>query len=184
MDDPRDPRLEDAISRLRDAHPERDLWPHIARQLEPRRARSVMVIRWPTALAAGLALALATSLSTAWLVRRGAAPAPAPAQGTAAIEASTPPARPAITMSPSDSALAHAVAEMERAVRGTLAQLDPEARATVTKTLAMLDQAIAQAEAHQSAAPDDPRAARFLTSALRKKLQLLRTVSGLAQQQT
>jgi hypothetical protein len=183
MDDERDPRLEDAITRLRDTHPDRDLWPHIARQLEPRRSRGVMVIRWPTALAAGLALALATSLSTAWLVRRGAAPAPA--QGTPAIEASAPPSTPAtVTMSPSDSALAHAVSEMERAVRGTLAQLDPEARATVTKTLAMLDQAIAQAEAHQSAAPDDPRAARFLTSTLRKKLQLLRTVSGLTQQQT
>jgi hypothetical protein len=183
MDDKLDPQLGDEIARLRDQHPGTDLWPHIARQLEPRRPRGVLLVRWPTALAAGIALAIATSASTAWLVRHDAA-APLPGT-TAAVAASAPrPAPGAISMSPSDSALAHAVNEMEHAVRGTLAQLDPAARATVTKTLAMLDQAIAQAQARQSAAPDDPRAAKFLTSTLRKKLQLLRTVSGLTQQQS
>lgn len=183
MDDKLDPQLGDAIARLRDQRPGTDLWPHIARQLEPRRPRGVLLVRWPTALAAGLALAIATSASTAWLVRRGAEVPPA--GGTAAVAVSAPrPVPGASPMSPGDSALAHAVNEMEHAVRGSLDQLDPDARATVTKTLAMLDQAIAQAQARQSAAPDDPRAARFLTSTLRKKLQLLRTVSGLTQQQS
>ncbi len=179
--DDNDPVLTDAIARLRDVHPDRDLWPHIARQLEPRRVRGALLVRWPTALAAGLVLVAATSAGTLALVRRQAAPDSA----IAAVSAATPkPSTLATSMAPGDAALLKAVDDMERAVKGSLDQLDPEARTTVTKTLAMLDQAIAQATARQSAAPDDPRAAKFLTSTLRKKLQLLRTVSELTQRQS
>lgn len=180
-DDPLDPMLSDAISRLRDTHPDRDLWPNIARQLEPRRPHGTLMMRWPTALAAGLAIAITTSASTAVLLRHtGAADS---------VAAATTVARPtlatiAVSFAPGDAALARAVDELERAVRGSLDQLDPEARTAVNKTLTMLDQAIVQAAERQIAAPDDPRAAKYLTSTLRKKLQLLRTVSELTQRQS
>ena len=174
MDNELDPKLGDAIKRLRDTHPDRDLWPQIARQLEPRHPRGTVLMRWPTALAAGLALIAVSAAGTSVLLHRQT-------RGEKAISgimASTLPA----TMNPNDAALARAVSDLEKAVKGSLDQLDPEARATVTKTLTMLDDAIAQAAARQTAAPDDPRAARFLTNTLKKKLQLLRTVSGLTQQ--
>jgi hypothetical protein len=180
-DDPLDNVLGEAIGRLRDAHPDRDLWPGIARQLEPRRLRGTLMMRWPAALAAGLAIAVATSAGTAVLIRRHA-----PADSGATTAAAAPAALPSISASfaPGDAALAHAVNDLEKAVRGSLDQLDPEARSHVDRTLTMLDAAIAQAAERQIAAPDDPRAAKYLTSTLRKKLQLLRTVSELTQRQS
>jgi cytochrome c551/c552 len=180
-DDPLDPMLGDALSRLRDAHPDRDLWPHIARQLEPRIPRGTMMLRWPTALAAGLAIAIATSVSTAVLLHRVGG-----ADRTVAFNRTVEPALSTVAASfaPADAALARAVDDLEKAVRGSLGELDPEARTTVTKTLTMLDAAIAQAAERQIASPDDPRAAKYLTSTLRKKLQLLRTVSELTQRQS
>jgi hypothetical protein len=180
MHDDKDPLLSDAIARLRDSQPDRDLWPNIARQLEPRRARGTLLMRWPTALAAGLVIIAASSASTVLLLRHQAGTGAA----IAGVAASQPRPVPAARMAPADSALAKAVDDLERAVKRSLDQLDPEARTTVTRTLAMLDQAIAQATARQSASPDDPGAARFLTSTLRKKLQLLRTVSELTQRQS
>jgi hypothetical protein len=67
-------------------------------------------------------------------------------------------------------------------VRGSLSRLDPEARSSVVKSLTALDDAIAQAATRQIAAPDDPGVARYLSSTLRKKLDLLRTVNQLTQQ--
>jgi hypothetical protein len=180
-DDPLDPMLGEAISRLRDTHPDQDLWPHIARQLEPVRPHGTLVIRWPTALAAGLVIAIATSASTAVLLRHHLAP-----DSTKTIATTVSPALSTVAASfaPGDAALARATDDLERVVRASLGQLDPEARTTVTKTLTMLDQAIAQAAERQIAAPDDPHAAKYLTSTLRKKLQLLRTVSELTQRQS
>lgn len=179
--DPLDPMLGEAISRLRDSHPGQDLWPHIARQLEPRRAPGTLLMRWPTALAAGLVIAIATSVSTALLLRRQtAAGTPVASAATATTDLSTTLAN----FAPGDAALARAVGDLEQAVRSSLGQLDKEARTTVTRTLTMLDQAIAQAAERQIAAPDDPRAAKYLTSTLRKKLQLLRNVSELTQRQS
>ncbi len=180
-DDPIDDVLGDALSRLRDTRPDRDLWPHIARQLEPRVPRGTMMLRWPTALAAGLLIAIATSVSTAVLLHHsGVANTTVASNRAAQPELSTV----AASFAPGDAALARAVDDLEKAVRGSLDQLDPEARTTVTKTLAMLDAAIAQAAERQIASPDDPHAARNLTSTLRKKLQLLRTVSELTQRQS
>lgn len=178
-----DPRLAEAVSRLRDSEPLVDLWPGIARQIEPRSKRETPTIRWPTALAAGVVLAIATSGATAFLLRRtGYQPAPVPSVARGPSADSNAAAIPASYAS-GDAALAKAVDDLERAVKTSMIHLDPEAQASVNKSLAALDQAIAQAAARQSAAPDDPRAAKYLTTTLRKKLQLLRTVSELTQQQ-
>jgi len=182
-DDEMDPRLRQSIDSLRDTQPATDLWPGIVRQLEPRGSVRTMLIRWPVALAAGLVIAAATSVTTAILMRRTAATAP-PSAGEVALggqrpaDVSTVPA----SFAPGDAALARAVNDLERAVRGSLNHLDAEARNSVVKSLTALDQAIAQAAARQIAAPDDPGVARYLSSTLRKKLDLLRTVNQLTQQ--
>lgn len=177
-DDPLDPALGEAISRLRDTQPGHDLWPNIARQLEPRVPRGTVMMRWPTALAAGLAIVLATSAVTTVLLRRGHATDPV------ALATSAPLSTIAASYAPGDAALARAVGDLEKAVRATLPQLDAEARAAVDKSLTMLDAAIAQAAERQMAAPNDPHAAKYLTTTLRKKLQLLRTVTELTQRQS
>ncbi|HEY3935358.1 MAG TPA: hypothetical protein VGL65_12160 [Gemmatimonadales bacterium] len=182
-----DPHLADAIASLKDTPPSTDLWPGIARQLEPRPSRGMIQLRWPVAIAAGLVIAIATSAGTAIALHliRGAPTSPA---GTtvAANPASgkVPSATIAASFAPADSALASAIDDLERAVRANLDHLDPEARTSVNQSLSLLDQAIAQAAARQNAAPDDPRVANYLTSTLRKKLQLLRTVSELTRRES
>ena len=176
MENDLDPRLGDAIARLRDTHPDQDLWPKIAKQLEPRRPRGTVLMRWPTAIAASIALVAVSAAGTSYVMHRQTR---AEKAISGIVVSAVPP-----TLNANDAALARAVNELEKAVTGTLSQLDPKARATVTKTLTMLDDAIAQATARQTATPDDPRAAKFLTSTLRKKLQVLRTLSSLTQQQS
>ena len=176
MENDLDPGLGDAIAQLRDTHPDQDLWPKIAKQLEPRQPRGTVLMRWPTALAASIALVAVSAAGTGYVMHRQT-------RAEKAISGITVSAVPA-PMNAGDAALARAVGELEKAVTSTLNQLDPEARTTVTKTLTMLDDAIAQATARQTATPDDPRAAKFLTSTLRKKLQVLRTLSSLTQQQS
>ncbi len=175
IDDPRDPVLDAAIATLRDAAPATDLWPGIARQLQPRHPRGALLVRWPVALAAGLAIAALASTSTViWLRHR-------PAGSNPATVAAAPAPAPLVSASfaPGDAALAHAITQMEFVVHRQLATIAPDARAAVDSSLAALDRAIAEAAARQTAAPDDPDVARYLTSTLRKKLQVLRTVSHL-----
>ena len=139
----------------------------------------MLLIRWPTALAAGLVIAMATAASTAIVLHHASA-----ADSTVAAAPSAGPISAIVTASfaPGDAALARAIDDLEQAVRASLSHLDPDARRSVHQSLGALDAAIAQAAARQSAAPGDPGAARYLTSTLRKKLQLLRTVSQLMQQ--
>ena len=176
---PPDPLLTDAIGRLRDTGPAADLWPGIASQLAPRRPRGTLLLRWPVALAAGLVLVVATSAGTA-LVLRHSRNEPATADAAQAGVATA--AMVTASFAPGDAALARAIDDLERVVRSSVDRLDPAARLSVHQSLVALDAAIAQAAARQTAAPGDPAAGRYLTSTLRKKLQLLRTVSELAQQ--
>jgi hypothetical protein len=174
-----DARLAEAVARLRDTQPPDDLWPGISRKLTPRHPRGILLIRWPVALAAGLVIAAATATSTAILLHRTPAVdsttvAAAPGAQTSAIVTAS--------FAPGDAALAHAINDLELAVRASMGHLDADARNSVNQGLNALDAAIAQAAARQSAAPGDPGAARYLTSTLRKKLQLLRTVSQLTEQ--
>jgi hypothetical protein len=174
-----DPELAEAIARLRDTQPAEDLWPTISRKLAPRHPRGMLLIRWPTALAASVAIVAATAASTAILLHRATGE-----DSTAMVAASAAASSAIVTASfaPGDAALAHAINDLEVAVRASMSHLDPDARSSVDQGLDALDAAIAQAAARQTAAPGDPGAARYLTSTLRKKLQLLRTVSQLTQQ--
>jgi hypothetical protein len=172
----RDPALAEAIAQLRDTQPEVDLWPGIARQL-PRHPRGTVILHWPMALAAGLAIVIVSAAGTAVVLHRTTVAAPAVAAIANPDHAAVVPA----SYSPDDAALARAVNDVEQLVRASYPEMNPSARNSVQQSLAALDQAIAQASQRERAAPDDPRAAKYLTGALRKKLQVLRTVHTLTQ---
>lgn len=169
-----DPRLAEAIGGLRDEAPAEDLWPRIAPRLAMRRPAGTLLVRWPTALAAGLAIAVASMGGTWAMLQRGGTVAPLADSGAALT------VTPAATAeAPADVALTRAIDELERLITRNEAGLDSTARAGITQSLATLDAAIAQATARRRAAPDDPRAARYLTSTLQRKLDVLRTVTTL-----
>lgn len=170
-----DPRLADAIGSLRDTPPAVDLWPEIAPRLQPRRIPGTVRLRWPTALAAGLAIAVASIGGTAAVLKRNRPPSPAivlpdniSLPVTAALNA------------PADTTLTSAIIQLEGTLRSLQAKLDPASRASLDRSLRVLDQAIADASARRHADPGNSRAARYLTATLRRKLDMLRTVTVLA----
>ncbi len=170
--EPLDPRLAEAISALRDRAPTADLWPGIAPRLTRRRPRGSVLLRWPTALAAGVTIALVSAGGTLLLLRdRSVAVPPAATRNTPAL---LPTAYTA-----ADSTLGSAIRDLEGALRASLPALDSTTRLGIERSLATLDNAIADAARRRAATPDDPHAERYLTSTLRRKLDVLRTVSTL-----
>lgn len=173
--DPLDRRLADAIATLRDTPPAEDLWAGIAPQLTPRHPAGTFLLRWPTAIAAGLVIASASIGGTLLLLRSGAVVPPTAPAGEAT------PVAPATTIvaahTPADQALQQAISQLEARLTSTEATIDPATREGIRASLAALDRAIADAATLQRATPDDPRSAQYLTSALQKKLDVLRTVT-------
>lgn len=174
-DDPLDPRLMEAIATLRDTPPAEDLWPEIAPQLTPRHPAGTFLLRWPTAIAAGLVIASASIGGTLLLLRSGTVVPPATTAAQAALV--TPAANLAAAHTPADQALQQAISQLEARLASTETSLDPKTREGIRASLAALDQVIADAATLQRATPDDPRSAHYLTSALQKKLDVLRTVT-------
>lgn len=173
-DDPLDPRLAEAIATLRDAPPSDDLWPEIAPRLAPRHPAGTLLVRWPTAIAAGLVIATASIGGTLLLLRGNTVVEPTT---TAAAPLATPANAVAAAHTPADQALQRAIGELEGRLALAEGTLDPQTRDGIRASLAALDQAIADAAARQRATPDDARSAHYLTSALQKKLEVLRTVT-------
>ena len=168
--------LHDAIAGLRDAAPHRDLWPDIRSQLRPRRP-GFLQVRWPVALAAGLALVVATAAGTAVILSRTDISQP--------IAATTvQPGRVIAAGHDGDADAARAVVEMEAALASSAASLDPAVYRALAKGLAILDRAIVDASAQQRAAPADPAARQYLTSMMQRKLDVLRTAERIAMQQS
>lgn len=170
-----DPRLADAIAGLRNREPATDLWPGIAPRLQPRAVPGTVRLRWPTAIAAGLVIAIGSAAGTFAVLRLRAPQAPVASRDLPAdLPASL------AGYSPVDATLESAIAQLEVTLRALQDKLDPEARRSLNQSLGLLDQAIADAAKQRRAEPDDPRAARYLTATLRKKLDVLRTVTVMA----
>lgn len=174
MDDPIDPRLADALGRLRDTPPAADLWPEIAPRLVRRLPRGSVLLRWPTAIAAGLLIAVASGAGTALLLDRGNVTPPA-----ADVASGTLPATSVVTVAETsaDAALQRAIQDLEGVFDHAAASLAPETRAGIRESLTALDRAINDAAAQQRAIPTDPRLARYLTSVLQRKLEVLQQVT-------
>ncbi len=171
--EPLDPQLAAAIAQLRDRAPEHDLWPAIAPRLVTRRPKGTLLLRWPTALAAGIAIALLSAAGTMLMIRR-----------EGAIRPSEPATITSVAFTAADSSLEQAILGLERSVRASMTQLDAPARVGIARGLAALDNAIATAAAQCLATPGDPQAEHDLTSSLRKKLSVLRSVSALTARQS
>lgn len=174
-----DPRLADAIAGLRNREPETDLWPEIAPRLAPRAVPGTVRVRWPTAIAAGLVIALGSAAGTFAVLRHRLAETPLAVSGATSGAPSTP-----VAFSPADATLERAIEQLEVTLRSLQNRLDPESRQSLNRSLRLLDQAIADAQQQRRAEPDDPRAARYLTATLRKKLDVLRTVTVMASART
>lgn len=170
--DPIDPRLQQSIAQLRDREPAVDLWPAIAPRLTPRR-RGIVVLRWPVALAAGLAIAVLSAGAVTMFLRHTALPATGTVgnAGTIAVEA--------VAFTAADSTLERAIRDLEATVRASMSRLDPSTRAGIEQSINSLDHAVSDAAVARRAAPGSPRAERYFTAKLRQKLDALENVARL-----
>ncbi len=170
-----DPRLAGLIDGLIDREPERDLWPNVSARLTPRH-RGRLVMRWPTALAAGLALIAGSAALTILLQGRTLRVTPvqdsAGAAGTAAV------ILPA-GFAQATGTLQQAIDELEQTLAATTESLDPTTRDRVREAIVTLDAAIADARQRALGAPTDLGAARYLTRAMQRKLDVLQSVATL-----
>ena len=170
--DNQDPVLASAVAMLRDADPPRDLWPAIHSQLTVTRRRGVVQVRWPVALAAGIALVAVSSFATArWVTRADVTAEPGVASGVRGIV-------PAST-GDTDLQTARSIAQLQAVLDSNITTIGADTYRSLARSLAILDQAIADAARQQRAMPDDPAARAYLTSSLRKKLDVLEKATSL-----
>lgn len=177
-----DPALAPLVARLEDREPELDLWPGIATRLhenEPRMLR----LHWPVALAAALTLVASTAAIT-MLLTNGVTAVPAPPVAPIA-----PGSQPEFSVSvlPAGYAtasvtLAKAIDRLEQILAESSSDLDATTRQRIAAAIGQLDQAIAAARRQATAAPGNLTAARYLTQAMQRKLNVLEQVTTLVQQ--
>lgn len=173
-DDRPDPRLAGLIAGLVDQEPGRDLWPGISSRLAPRRP-GTLILRWPTALAAGLALVAGTAALMTVLQQRSG-PNGMVADSGVMPGASSAPVLPA-GFDAATGTLQAAIDDLERTLASHTASLDPITRQRVGEAIASLDEAIGDARRQAVDAPTDVGAARYFTRTLQRKLGMLQTVA-------
>ncbi len=150
----------------REVHPERNLWDGIAVRLTPtdatshdltlRRPRRWLSASRPLLAAAALGgLLLGAAITSLWQ-RQGA--------------------RREFVME--QARYAQASADLARALAGNAATLAPETRAVVERSLSILDQAIAEAEAALAADPRNVALEQMLLARYEQRLNLLRRAAA------
>ena len=177
----RDVRLDRALAGLpRELPPESDLWPGIAAQLEPRRAPR----RWLPLAAAAVLLVVSSSLITARVVRRSAAPA-------APVATVAPPATPdaASGVRPASFGPGHALSTRNTSRRGSssrpcsrqrMDRLPSSARQKVEDNLAQLHRATDEINAALALQPGDALLEELLLNTYQDELAVLASVNQLA----
>ncbi len=162
---------------LPDLPPERDLWPAIEGQLEPRKStRSTRVFTFPSLptrrvsfsipqLAAAAIALIMISAGSVWLL--------VPAETGPAVVARAPAQGAAIPVVMTD-AYEETVRELEAEFGRRRPDLDPETIRVVEANLAIIDAAIAEARAALAEDPSSAFLNTHLASAMRQKVQLLR----------
>ena len=175
-----DPQLASAIAALEDREPEADLWPGIAGRIAPRRPR-MLKLRWPVAAAAALALVAGSAAVTTLLTRNTA-----PATVVAGIPAEPAGGLPVLPAGYDEAAatLTAAIERVEQAYAAAAPSLRAEVREEIAASLDALDAAINDARARADAAPSDLGAARYLTRAMQRKLDVLETAATMASQRS
>jgi hypothetical protein len=155
------------------AAPPAAVWQGIAAQLTPRPARAPQWPRWTPWLAAAAIAVLAVGLlrqPAAVPVQTAVAPvASAPAPTLSAAAARTRPTYDA------------SVADLRRLLDEDRAQLSPETRKAISKSLATIDSAITEAERAVAADSTDVYVSQHLARIRARKLALLRQAARLVQ---
>jgi hypothetical protein len=169
-------RLDRALARLPKAiEPSRDLWPAIEAGLESRTARPRQ--NWGWLAAAGVLVAVGSSLITATLLREGR---PEPAQVAAAVgEAPVVPAAfgPGGRMGPGYLATRRVLL---RELEARIDRLPPEAQKSLERNLAELHRASAEINAALALKPGDPLLEELLLNTYQDELAVLASVNQLA----
>ncbi len=172
-----DARLDRALAGLaRDLPPDRDLWPAIAAQLEPRRRGQA---RWPLAAAAAVLLVAASSLITAQIMRRSEPPS---AAGAAPAASDTPRVVPA-TFGPGyalDPEYAAAREQLATMLARRIDRLPSSARQKVEHNLAELRRAADEINAALALQPGDALLEELLLNTYQDELAVLASVNQLA----
>ena len=169
-------RLDRALARLPKAiEPSRDLWPAIEAGLESRTARPRQ--SWGWLAAAGVLVAVGSSLITATLLREGR---PEPAQVAAAVgEAPVVPAAfgPGGRMGPGYLATRRVLL---RELEARIDRLPPEAQKSLERNLAELHRASAEINAALALKPGDPLLEELLLNTYQDELAVLASVNQMA----
>ena len=170
-------RIDAALARLPTSiEPPRDLWPAIEDGLEPRTRRPQH--RWVWAAAAGLFVAVGSSLITATLLRDGR---PGPEQQAAT--ASGGPAVVAAAFGPGQRVGPAYLATrrvLARELEARLDRLPPEARRQLERNLEELRRASAEINAALELKPGDPLLEELLLNAYRDEIEVLANANQLA----
>jgi hypothetical protein len=174
--------LFEAIARLPEAAPARDLWPavraRIARTDLPQRPRWTITFTMPQlAMAATLLAAVGAGVSYVASSRPGGSAfeveAPVVAQQESLEPADVQPANFA------DAQFDAAVTDLERILREDRDALDPRTVRVIERNLTAIDQAIRDARSALAQDPANPYLNSHLADARRRKLDLLRRATFL-----
>ena len=150
----------------------RDVSPLTAHR-SPLTSRVSPLSPWTLAAAATLLVAL-SSAATAWLVGgRGGAPG-RPTGRPSAEQAALPP-----DLRKLEAEYELAALELARALERRRDDLSPEAVAALSRSVAVIDQAIAESRAAVLEAPEDPEVGVALRAAHEKKIELLERAARL-----
>ena len=180
-----DDRLDELTAALpRDIAPPPDLWPAIRAELAPRSARTV---RWSAGwrlAAAGLVVAVSSSILTLYAVRAGddageppavVTSGPAPAQQRTRAPASLP-----AHLVVAERGYARSIDALWRTLDERRDSLAPSTVATVERSLRIADSAIAEARSALEQDPANRVLADLLVSNYERKIDLLRRATELA----
>ena len=167
--------LDDALGRLpRDVEPGRDLWPSIEARLEPRAGRRQG--RWLWAAAAGVLLAVGSSLLTVSLMRREAPVVAQQAPTGGDPRFATAAFGPGQALDP---AYDKARRDLARTLSARIDRMPPEARQQLEKNLAEMRRASAEINAALELSPGDPLLEELLLNAYQDELAVLASVNQL-----
>jgi hypothetical protein len=164
---------------LTNSAPEGDLWSGIENRLGsrdvlpfPARAARRVSFTIPQLVAAGLAL-MVLSGSMVWMMRTG--PTRADIPPIAASEEHRP-----VNVSTADAGYEAAIADLERALEAGRDKLDPQTIRVIEANLMAIDRMIAQSREALAADASNSFLNMHLADARRRKLELLRNATALA----
>lgn len=170
---------------LEDRPPVADLWGGISTRIGSTRAQPATTVvdlatrrrvsaSVPQLLAAGIALMMVTG-GAVWLAARGPQALPSPAVATVSESTTDVPVRPVIEA----AQYAETIAELEHVLSEHRHQLDSTTVEALFQSLAIIDQAITEAEAALRADPANGYLNGHLADTMRRKIHLLSRAASL-----